>query len=111
MGKPAAPSREAFISRSTVFDASYHEHLARTPAIAQRLKEFILAKRKRPPDRFANDHKLKGRLADFSECHLAGDACLIYKDKNDVVHLLIICDHDAFRGPREKSLADRLHRL
>jgi addiction module RelE/StbE family toxin len=54
------------------------------------------------------DHTLGGRLKNFRQCHLAGDACLIYTDRNDVITLVIVCDHDDLAGGKEKALARKL---
>ena len=100
--------REVSFKKSIEFKENYIEHLKKNPDIAKRFAEFVAAKKKRPPDRMPSDHRLKGRLSEYSECHLAGDSCLVYRDKDNIVHLLIICSHDDLCGPRERSMAKRL---
>jgi mRNA interferase YafQ len=39
------------------------------------------------------DHNLSGNLSDFKECHLKPDLLLIYKIKEDFLHLVDIGSH------------------
>jgi mRNA-degrading endonuclease YafQ of YafQ-DinJ toxin-antitoxin module len=72
------------------------------------LRDFIKAKEQRPPEKFANEHKLNPPFEGLSECHLAGDSCLVFKDKGDTVQLLLVCNHDELRGKKAKALAKKL---
>ena len=100
--------RKARFVRTQLFIESFHEHYRYTASIEERLRDFIKAKEQRPPDKFANEHPLNPPFDGLRECHLAGDSCLVFKDKGDIVQLLCICTHDELRGKKAKALAKRL---
>ncbi len=109
-----APKRVATFVRAEGFQDSYDDCLKRLPKIREKLGVFMAAKAKRPPDPLPSgfrDHRLHGRLSDFSEYHLDGDACLIYQDAVGKVTLLRIVTHDEMKGPRAKKLAISLGRI
>lgn len=91
-----------------LFEETFEQAVSETPAVKERFKDFLAAKKQRPPQKFSNDHKLHPPFDGMSECHLAGDACLIYSDNNDVVTLLAVCKHDDLKGKRAKSLAKKI---
>lgn len=100
--------------RTATFDYSklFHEGLTRhrvtSPKIVERLKAFVTAKTKRPPDKFGNEHKLNPPFDGVMECHLDGDVCLLFRDKNDRVDLLALVTHDEIKGPRARKLAKKI---
>jgi addiction module RelE/StbE family toxin len=105
------PIRKATFVFKPAFEQSLQTFARRDPQVTKNLAAFITAKTERPPvplSRGMRDHSLTGQLSAFKECHLAGDACLIYTDKADVVTLLIIVDHDDMYGPKSKALAKRI---
>lgn len=112
MAKGAAPRKARFV-RAAEFQPSFDEFAARLPKIGERLRTFLEFKEERPPRQLPKgfyDHALNGRLEGLSECHLDGDACLIYTDHDDVVTLICVIDHSELKGPRERSLGKRLKR-
>ena len=58
---------------------------------AERLKQVIamLAADARLPAVY-KDHKLRGRLKEFRECHLAPDILLIYQKDDDALVLVLV---------------------
>lgn len=44
-------------------------------------------------DKKYKDHQLKGILKDFRECHVKPDLCLIYKIKEESLHLIRLGSH------------------
>lgn len=112
MAKPTVP-RKAKFEFKPAFEASLQAHIKRSPAVSAALQAFITAKLDRPPQplsRGMRDHMLVGQLAGYRECHLAGDSCLLYTDKADVVTLLLVVDHDDMMGPKAKALVKKLDR-
>jgi len=100
--------KRARIEFSSFFRPSYQAHLETSPKIAEKLEKFLIFKQERPSKRLPvgfSDHTLSGKLDGFRECHLEGDSCLIYTDKQDVVKLILICTHDELkqRGVSEKD--------
>jgi mRNA interferase YafQ len=84
----------------------------KSDALKEAMKAFNEHKRANPPKplpRGMKDHKLTGPLKDYMECHLEGDALLIYKPlPGGAIKLMRICTHDEIRGPRGKALAVKL---
>lgn len=103
--------REAKLVRTTLFEDTVKAHLKNTPSIEERLRAFIEAKRKRPPEKFSNEHKLNPPFDGMSECHLAGNSCLIFKDKGCVVQLLAVCNHDQLQGKKAKSISRQIKKF
>ena len=70
---------------------------------------FNECKRSKPPKalpRGMKDHKLKGALKDYMECHLDGDILLIYKYlPGGAIKLLRVCAHDDLHGGKGSALA------
>ena len=90
------------------FEKTFAAHVSNNPDVADRFKDFVLCKTKRPPEKFNREHKLNPPFKEASECHLAGDSCLIFRDKGDVVSLLYVATHDEMRGKRGKRLAKKI---
>lgn len=102
--------RKAKFTKDPDFEESFKRLSQEVPSIRERMKDFVAAKTKRPPERFSNEHKLNAPLDGISECHLAGDCCLLFTDKDDVVSLLALCTHDEISGKRAKALAKKIKR-
>lgn len=101
-------TRQAQILPAPGFYETLADFQRRFPAISTTFGAFLTAKIQRPPamlSRGMRDHTLGGVLAGFRECHLAHDACLIYTDKNDVVTLVTILDHDDMSGAKARAAA------
>jgi addiction module RelE/StbE family toxin len=81
-------------------------------ALDDAMKVFNERKRSIPPlplPKGMKDHKLNGRLSNYWECHLAGNALLIYKPlPGGAIKLFRVCTHDEIKGPRGKALAEAL---
>jgi addiction module RelE/StbE family toxin len=101
-------SRTARLAFDPDFDKILTKFCKKHPGVAAAYGQFLMAKLKRPPEplkRSMRDHKLSGPLNGFWECHLAGDACLLYTDRGDVVTVIAIVDHDDMEGPKGRSIA------
>jgi addiction module RelE/StbE family toxin len=107
----SAPRRVKF-EISSEFGDTYRDFLKQDPRIKGQLTIFNQAKRTIPPTELPlhfRDHALHGVLAGVRECHLAHDILLLYTHKDDVVRLLLVCDHDALqRGSKAKATAARV---
>lgn len=106
--------RQAEFKFSPFFNDDFSRMVAKNPAIEKTFQNFIAFKTERPPlalPRGMRDHKLNPPLDGFSECHLSGNACLIYTDKNGVVMLIAVVDHDDMMGGKVKALAKKIAHL
>ena len=114
MARPPQPPHRpttATFEESPLFELSLARALKRDSSILASYALFKQHKASRPPAVLPgsmSDHKLNPPLAKYSECHLSADECLIYTDKNNVVKVIIIVPHAALRGPRQKSLANKI---
>lgn len=109
--KPQAQARPVTFNRTAAFEESFPRFAKRDSVVMKNFAVFLEAKGQRPPGplpRGMRDHALTGLLSGFKECHLAGDACLLYTDKGGVVTLILVCDHDDMYGPKAKSMAKRI---
>ncbi|MDA0239694.1 MAG: type II toxin-antitoxin system YafQ family toxin [Proteobacteria bacterium] len=102
--------RVAKFIRTELFEETLQAFITKTPAVRERLKDFVAAKKRRPPGKFSNEHGLHRKLEGINECHLDADACLLYTDKDDTVTLLGVFSHDEITGKRAKSLAKKIRR-
>src|SRR6266853_6495049 len=81
------------------------------PEIRAAMRVFNVAKREITPARLPDkmrDHALKGQLAGMNECHLAGDALLVYTHENDVVLMIDVCTHDELMNNGGQAIRKRL---
>ncbi len=107
-------TKQARIEFQPLFTETFERMLVKSPSIGAALQNFISFKSERPPlalPRGMRDHKLNPPLDRFSECHLSGNACLIYTDKNGVVTLIAVVDHDEMMGGKVKALAKKISHL
>ncbi len=93
---------------SPFFHASYQEFFKNNPKIDDKLKDFRKNKTKKPPEKMSGEHFLRGRLKGIREWHLAPNILVLWQEKNNRVHQLLICDHNDIEGPRERSTAKKL---
>jgi addiction module RelE/StbE family toxin len=110
----AQKPRKVRFSVSSEFGNSYRGFLKLNPDIKDRLTEFNTAKRQIPPARLTElfeDHALAGTLDGMRECHLAHDILLLYTHENDLVRLILVCNHDAMSGKKAKRLKNKVRRL
>lgn len=81
-------------------------------AVSSAMTTFDRCKRAVPPEPLPakmKDHKLKGPLKAYRECHLANDVLLIYQPLPDgTISLLTVCKHEDLEGPKAKSLVERI---
>ena len=101
-------SRKAIIAFSPLFQNSYLEHFVKSPGIENKLKLFKEFKERRPPKPLPagfKDHTLRGKLDGFRECHLDQNVLLLYTDKNDLVMLIVVCNHDDLT---QRAFAEKL---
>lgn len=106
--------RKAEFKESPFFQDDLSRFAAKNPAVEKAFVHFLTMKAERPPvalPRGMRDHKLQPPLDGFSECHLSGNACLIYTDKNNVVTLIAVVDHDDMMGGKVKALAKKIAHL
>ncbi|NJO64144.1 MAG: type II toxin-antitoxin system mRNA interferase toxin, RelE/StbE family [Richelia sp. RM2_1_2] len=95
--------KEAKIEFNDLFLEGYNNLKISNPKIIDKLRIFIEFKKNRPPKKLPNgfkDHKLKGKLDGFFECHLdgqKGNVLLIYTDVGDRVVLIACCDHNELK--------------
>lgn len=112
MPKPNKPqARQVTFARTAAFEDSFPRFAKRDSVVMKNFAVFLENKAQRPPaplPRGMRDHALTGLLSGFKECHLAGDACLIYTDKGGAVTLILVCDHDDMYGPKAKSMVKRI---
>ena len=90
------------------FPAEFQKFAAQDPSIKDTMAEFKKRKSQIPPQPLPGgmrDHKLDGPLADYKECHLAGDILLIYTHANDVVTLCAVCTHADIDGKKTTKMA------
>jgi addiction module RelE/StbE family toxin len=84
----------------------------KTAAVSDAMTAFDRCKRAVPPKPLPpnmKDHKLKGRLGAFRECHLGDDVLLIYQPLPDgTINLVTVCEHADLTGPKAKSLLGRI---
>jgi mRNA interferase YafQ len=84
----------------------------KSDAVSESMTTFDRHKRAVPPKplpRQMKDHKLKGPLRAFRECHLGPDVLLLYQPLPDgTIKLLTVCEHGDLEGPKAKALAERL---
>jgi mRNA interferase YafQ len=110
----AQQPRKVRFSVSSEFGDSYRDFLKGNADIRDRLTEFNAAKRQIPPARLPEmfkDHALKGTLDGLRECHLAHDILLLYTHNNDLVRLILVCDHDEMSGTKAKGFKKRVDQL
>jgi mRNA interferase YafQ len=110
----AKEARKVRFSISSEFGDSYRDFLRLDPDIRDRLTEFNNAKREIPPRRLPElfeDHALIGNLKGIRECHLANDILLLYTHQDDIVRLILVCNHDDMDGTKAKGLKKRIERL
>lgn len=92
------------------FADSWKKH--KTDAISDAMTTFDRCKRAVPPKPLPpkmKDHKLKGPLGACRECHLDDDVLLLYQPLPDgTIHLLTVCAHEDLKGPKSKSLIQRI---
>lgn len=106
--------KQATINPQPLFQETFSKMVQKNPSIAAALKNFLDFKIERPPlalPRGMRDHKLNPPLDGFSECHLSGNACLIYTDKGGIVTLIAVVDHDEMQGGKVKALAKKIAHL
>ena len=106
--------RKADFKETPFFQADLARYAANNPAVEKAYFNFLTMKSERPPlalPRGMRDHKLNPPLDGFSECHLSGNACLIYTDKNNIVTLITVVDHDDMMGGKVKALAKKIAHL
>jgi addiction module RelE/StbE family toxin len=112
MKKPT--ERKVKVAVSSAFRPTWRKYLKAHPRIKRTLTEFNEAKRKIPPARLSDkmkDHVLGGNLKGIRECHLDNDVLLLYTHADDVVHLLLVCNHDDIKGDRAKELSKLISKL
>jgi addiction module RelE/StbE family toxin len=112
--KKGKEKREVIFQLSSEFRQSYKDFVAIDPSIQSEMTEFNKNKRLIPPQPLPlkfKDHTLKGVLDGIRECHLAHDILLLYTHSNDIVRLLLVCDHRDMKGTRGQSLQRRLKPL
>jgi addiction module RelE/StbE family toxin len=84
----------------------------KSEVLKEAMRTFNDCKRSIPPKplpRGMKDHKLDGPLREYMECHLEGDALLIYKPlAGGAIKLLRVCTHDDLKGAKGKALAAAL---
>lgn len=107
--------RKVKFAVSSAYAATWKKYYKIHPEIKESLTQFNEAKRKIPPGRLPEkirDHVLSGKLQGIRECHLAPDVLLLYTHKDDVVTLLLVCEHgDLKSGDKAKELAKTVARL
>lgn len=109
-----SPKRSVKWAVSAEYKASWIKHSSGNTKVRDALTEFNKAKREIPPKRLPDrmrDHTLSGPLNGIRECHLEGDVLLLYTHKNDLVKLLLVCQHADLQGSRGKTLKKRIARL
>jgi addiction module RelE/StbE family toxin len=109
-----ATARRVKFAVSEDYKASWKRYYNQNPDIITTLTEFNNAKRVIPPKRLSDkmrDHVLGGQLHGIRECHLAGDVLLLYTHGDDIVKLLLVCEHNDLKGKKGKELAKHLARL
>ncbi len=109
------PIREASLDESPIFQESFAMHFIKNKKIIEKLLTFKEFKKERPPRILPSgfkDHTLGGRLIGFRECHLDGDSCLIYTDKNNIIKTIIVVTHDELEpgSAKEKALKKRIEK-
>jgi addiction module RelE/StbE family toxin len=112
MKKPA--ERKVKFAVSSAYKPAWEKYSKAYPEIKETLTEFNEAKRKIPPARLPDkmrDHVLDGKLKGIRECHLAPDVLMLYTHKDDVVTLLLVCQHDDIKGDKGKETAKTIARL
>jgi addiction module RelE/StbE family toxin len=109
----SAGGRKVRFAISHEFGPSYREFLAIDPRIKCQLTIFNKAKRTIPPTQLPphfKDHALSGALRGIRECHLAHDILLLYVHENDVVHLLLVCNHAMMKGTKARATAKKVRK-
>jgi addiction module RelE/StbE family toxin len=112
MKKPK--ERKVKVAVSAAFGDSWRKYSKTHCGIKEKLTVFNSAKRKIPPDRLPGDmkdHVLGGNLKGIRECHLDGDVLLLYTHADDLVTLLLVCQHADLKGSKAKELAARIRQL
>ena len=108
MRKAKPSTRTALIAFSPLFQNSYLEYVVKSPGIEKKLQLFKEFKELRPPKPLPagfDDHALRGRLDGFRECHLDQNVLLLYTDKNDLITLIVMCNHDELT---QRAFAEKL---
>jgi addiction module RelE/StbE family toxin len=106
-----AAARKVKFAVSDDYLASWRKYVEQDSSILGMLTEFNSAKREIPPKRLPDtmqDHVLDGPLKGIRECHLAANILLLYTHKDDIVKLLLVCEHSDLKGKKGKKLAKRL---
>jgi addiction module RelE/StbE family toxin len=110
MKKPE--ERRVKFAVSPAYAASWKKYSRKSPIIRSKLTEFNNAKRHIPPTRLPKamkDHVLDGSLSGVRECHLYDNVLLLYTHKDDLITLLLVCEHADLKGPKAKALAKLLN--
>ncbi len=100
--------REATFTPTALFEKTFRAHADNNADVEERFKDFVKSKKERPPGKYNREHKLNPPFKGISECHLAGNSCLLFSDKGDVVTLYCVATHDEMKGKRGKRLAKKI---
>ncbi len=98
--------------QTALFRSTYKKYFKKNPRIEEGLRTFLHLKTQIPSQPLPaamKDHALKGDKKGLWECHLLSDVLLVYLRQQDMIKLLLVCNHDElFRRDTAKKLKRHL---